>query len=169
MIIGGIITWFLKTRSEELKATEEKLHEARRKIYIEILDPYIRLFSDSGGQGAQHVIKKIKSVDYKKTAFELNIFGSDEVIREKILGEGDIALPGYPKFQQLLIEMHTACRSGVPDSGDEGIPFSPIGGVICTRCGGKIGLEIPHPLAVRRSRYSWVDEARTRLTHHQGR
>ena len=45
MLVGGIITWIIKSKIEELHAIEEKLREDRRKIYIQILDPYIRLFS----------------------------------------------------------------------------------------------------------------------------
>jgi hypothetical protein len=82
MVLGGIITWFLKSRVEELRATEERLREERRKIYSQILDPYIRLFADLKGQGPSQAIKKITSYEYrKKTAFDLNLFGSDEVVR----------------------------------------------------------------------------------------
>lgn len=44
MVLGGIITWFIKSKSEELKAVEDLLREERRKIYGEILEPYIQLF-----------------------------------------------------------------------------------------------------------------------------
>ena len=81
LILGGIITWFLKTRVEELKAIEEKLREDRRKIYLQILDPYIRLFTDTSEKGKLNVIKKVTSYEYKKTAFELNLFGSDNVVK----------------------------------------------------------------------------------------
>ena len=81
MVLGGIITWFLKSRVEELRATEERLREERRKIYGQILDPYIRLFVDLKGQGPAQAIKKITSYEYRKTAFDLNLFGSDEVVR----------------------------------------------------------------------------------------
>lgn len=81
MVIGGIITWLIKSRVEELKATEEKLREERRKIYAQILDPYIRIFADLKGQGPVQAIKKIKSYDYRKTALDLNLFGSDNVVR----------------------------------------------------------------------------------------
>lgn len=80
VIVGGIITWFLKSRVEELRATEEKLREERRKIYSQILDPYIHLFADSTGQGPAQ-IKRITSYEYRRTAFDLNLFGSDEVVR----------------------------------------------------------------------------------------
>ena len=80
IIIGGIITWFIKSRVEELQAIEAKLQEDRRKIYLEILDPYIRIFADKGNN-PQQAIKKISSYEYRKTAFELNLFGSDEVVK----------------------------------------------------------------------------------------
>ena len=80
VIVGGIITWFLKSRVEELRATEEKLREERRKIYSQLLDPYVRLFANLKGQDTTHMIKTINSYEYRKTAFDLNLFGSDEVV-----------------------------------------------------------------------------------------
>ena len=81
MVLGGMITWLLKSRVEELRATEEKLREERRKIYGQILDPYVRLFTDLKGQGPAQAIKTIRSYDYRKTAFDLGLFGSDAVVR----------------------------------------------------------------------------------------
>lgn len=85
IIIGGIITWFIKSRIEELRATEERLQDQRRKIYLEILDPYIRLFTELKSKGPiqapVQAFKKITSYEYRKTAFNLNLFGSDNVVR----------------------------------------------------------------------------------------
>jgi hypothetical protein len=81
MVLGGIITWFIKSRIEELRAIEEKLREERRNIYAQILDPYIRLFADLKGKGPDEALKRVTSYAYRKTAFDLNLFGSDEVIR----------------------------------------------------------------------------------------
>ena len=80
MIIGGIISWFLKTRSDELKAVTEMLREEQRKIYSSILDPYIQLFSDLSPVGQQKAITKITSYEYKKDAFNFNLIGTDNVI-----------------------------------------------------------------------------------------
>ncbi len=79
LVLGGIVTWFLKARVEELRATEERLREERRKIYRQILDPYIHLFANSKSQ--TQAIKEVTSYNYRKAAFELNLFGSDEVVR----------------------------------------------------------------------------------------
>jgi len=81
LVLGGIITWFIKSKIEELRAIEEKLREERRSIYAQILDPYIRLFADLRGRGPDEAFKRITSYDYRKTAFDLNLFGSDEVVR----------------------------------------------------------------------------------------
>ena len=80
MVLGGIITWFIKSKVEELRAIEEKLREERRNIYAQILDPYIRIFADMKGKGPAEALKIITSYDYRKTAFDLDLFGSDEVI-----------------------------------------------------------------------------------------
>lgn len=82
MILGGIITWVVKSRIEELKAIEEKLRAERIKIYIDILEPIIRLFSEIKKPGGpETAIKQLTSYEYRKTAFELSLFGSDEVVK----------------------------------------------------------------------------------------
>ena len=81
LVIGGFGTWFIQSRVEELRATRERLREERWKIYSQILDPYIRLFADLKNQGPTQAIKKVTSYEYRKTAFDLNLFGSDEVVR----------------------------------------------------------------------------------------
>jgi len=81
MLLGGIITWIIKSRVEELRAVETKLREDRRKIYVEILDPFIILFSDIQGQGPDKAVMKLQSYEYRKTSLELNLFGSDNVVR----------------------------------------------------------------------------------------
>ena len=79
-VLGGIISWFLKSRYEKLKEIEEKLRAERRNIYMQILEPYITLFSLSENHKEAKAIKKIMSIDYKKTAFELCLFSSDKVV-----------------------------------------------------------------------------------------
>lgn len=81
MLLGGVVTWFLKSRAEELRAIQEKLREDQRKIYGQILDPYVRLFADIKGKGPANALKGISSYEYRKTAFDLTLFGSDEVVR----------------------------------------------------------------------------------------
>jgi hypothetical protein len=80
MVLGGIITWIIKSKSEELRAIEERLREDRRNIYGEILDPYIRIFADIRGQGPAEALARMTSYEYRRTAFNLSLFGSDDVV-----------------------------------------------------------------------------------------
>jgi hypothetical protein len=52
VIIGGIVGWLVRSRTEEYRAIREKLREEQRKIYSEILEPYIELFADIKGKGS---------------------------------------------------------------------------------------------------------------------
>ncbi|ACR80647.1 hypothetical protein [Kosmotoga olearia] len=78
-ILGGAVVWFIKARIEEIKNIQEKLREERRKLYMEILSPYIKTFSNPNN--VNQAIKEIKSVNYRKISFEFNFVGSDDVIR----------------------------------------------------------------------------------------
>jgi hypothetical protein len=81
MGIGGIITWMIKSQVEELRAVEERLREDRRKVYLELLRPYIMLLSNPKDRAnIDKCIKKVKSVEYKEVAFSFNLFASDEAI-----------------------------------------------------------------------------------------
>jgi len=80
-ILGGIVTWIIRSKFEESRAIRVKLNEERRKNYGEILGPYVRIFADFKDKGPTQAINEIKSYDYKKTAFDLALFGSDNVVR----------------------------------------------------------------------------------------
>ena len=80
-LIIGLATWFLKSRTEELRAIEEQLRQQRVKIYKELLDPLIIAFSDLKGKGPLQAQKRILSREYKSTSFELVLLGGDDVIK----------------------------------------------------------------------------------------
>lgn len=81
IIIGGIITWIIKSNIEELRTAEANLTETRRKIYAEILKPYIIIFANLKKETEQaKALEIITTEAYRKTAFDLCLFGSDEVV-----------------------------------------------------------------------------------------
>lgn len=80
-IIGGIVVWIIRSRIEESRAIQQRLNEERRKTYGEILGPYIRILTDLKGEGPKQAINQIQSYDYKKSAVDLTLFGSDNVVR----------------------------------------------------------------------------------------
>jgi len=86
MGLGGLIVWLIKSRieelrAEELRAVEAQLREQRQKVYSDILAPYTQIFSNLRAQGNKQAIRTITSYEYRRTSFELTLFGSDEVVR----------------------------------------------------------------------------------------
>ena len=82
VVITGLITWFLKDKSEKLKFQREKLIEEKRLNYEKVLEPIIRTFAGAKDKKEMDkAIKQVQSFDYKKTAFQLMLFGSDEVVK----------------------------------------------------------------------------------------
>jgi hypothetical protein len=138
MVLGGIITWFLKSRVDELQAVEEHLRAERRRIYSDILEPYIRLFGGlKTGEGQSQATKKILSYDYRKTAFELGLIGSDEVVRA---------------YNDMMQYFYKAGPSG-PEDPTEGI-----------RLWGVLLLKIRRSLGNRKTKLSEVEMLRGMIT-----
>ena len=83
MVLGGLLSWFLKARSEELRAIEEKLRDERRNNYENILEPFVMVFAAQKGDPKLQIeaLQKMTSIEYRKTAMKLMLVGSDEVIR----------------------------------------------------------------------------------------
>ena len=80
LIIGGLVTWFVQSRIEAIRSIKESLNSQRMTTYIQILDPFFSLFSGTGSD-TQHAIKQLTSYKYRKTAFELTLFGADGVVK----------------------------------------------------------------------------------------
>ena len=81
MFIGGLISWFLKTRKEDLRTIEERALERRIETYNTILHPLIVMFSNRTNEKEKSkAINEIGSITYRKAAFNLMTFGSDEMV-----------------------------------------------------------------------------------------
>jgi len=80
---SGIFSLVIKARLDELRAIEERLTAERRKIYLDILAPYIRLFAAmSRGELNKIDPKQLTTSDeYRRVILELGLLGSDEVVR----------------------------------------------------------------------------------------
>ena len=81
VFIGGLVSWFLKTRKEELQAIEERALERRIETYNTILNPLIVMFASKTNQKEKDkAVEEIGSVSYRKAAFNLMTFGSDDLV-----------------------------------------------------------------------------------------
>lgn len=82
-VIGGIITWIVRSKLDEGRAERARLTDERRKTYLEVLDPFITLLSKQtmkNEPAQKRVIDEIKSPKYQRNRSELTFFGSDEVV-----------------------------------------------------------------------------------------
>jgi hypothetical protein len=80
--VGGLITWFLKTRQESLQLSEERSREKRMETYKEILEPFIILITPAASHAEKDKATSIiRSTKYKKATFDFITFGSDETVR----------------------------------------------------------------------------------------
>lgn len=81
MFLGGLFSWFLKTRKEDLQAIEERALERRIETYNIILHPLIVMFASKSSEKEKAIaINKIGSVPYRTAAFNLMSFGSDNLV-----------------------------------------------------------------------------------------
>lgn len=79
--IVGLAVWFIQTRIEQIRQAEARLRDERREVYTAVLEPYIRLFAEVGDERkTKQTIRFATSYDYKKSAFELSLIGSDQVV-----------------------------------------------------------------------------------------
>ena len=78
----GFIGWYLRSRVEAIRREKEKLQESQRKIYIQVLEPFIRVFAGvKNPSETRRAIKQMLSVEYRMVSLELNLMGSDNVVR----------------------------------------------------------------------------------------
>lgn len=81
-LIVGLSGWFLRQYFDSVRREREKLQDARFDIYVQILGPYIRLFTGiKNPNELSKATKQILSFEYRQTTFKLKMMGSDEVVR----------------------------------------------------------------------------------------
>ena len=139
VVVGGIITWIVRSRLEEFREVERKLRDERRKIYAEILDPYIELFANiSRGEGVSGGIdQKITSKDYRRAIFELGLLGSDEVVR------------AYNDLMQYFFNLGSEQKQDMH---------------VTIRLWGKLRLEIRKSLGNKKTKLNEIDMLRGEIT-----
>jgi len=139
MVVGGIITWFFKSRNEERRAVEERLHAEHRRVYGEILAPYVKLFAgiSRGDAGANQIGKEITSDEYRKAIFELGLLGSDEVVR------------AYNELMQYFFKLGTSEKQDMH---------------VTVRLWGKLRLEIRKSLGNKKTKLNEFDMLRGEIT-----
>lgn len=82
LTFGGIITWLLKSKREDVLLSEERTREFKIKTYEALLEPFVTVFTFTlKDYQKQKGINKLLTLEYRKAAFNLMTFGSDEVVQ----------------------------------------------------------------------------------------
>jgi hypothetical protein len=87
IVLGGIISWVLKTKRDELQEIEKRLAERRTEAYLKALEPYYEMLSyKTGGKsdpakGVERAIAVIQRADYWKSYFDLCLYAPDAVVK----------------------------------------------------------------------------------------
>ena len=93
LVVGVMVaasTWFVTTRVAQLQEARNALRTEKRKIYLELLEPWIRVWAIVGSSSnekqktrdLQASIKKdVRSFEGRKKQFEFKLVGSDTTIR----------------------------------------------------------------------------------------
>ena len=80
--IGGLVTWFFKSKREDTLLAQERTREFKIKTYETLLEPIIIAFTFTLNEKKKtQGINKLHSLEYRKAAFNLMTFGSDEVVK----------------------------------------------------------------------------------------
>lgn len=84
-LVGALIgfgVWYFQSRLEALRREQERLHDDRRKVYADVLEPFVRIFAGiKNPKENQKALQHMLSVEYKRTAFEFSLIGADDVVR----------------------------------------------------------------------------------------
>ena len=78
--IVGFAVWYSRSVVESIRQERERLHESRRKIYLDLLEPFITILSGVNDPEKQEdAVRQISSIEFRRTIFELGFLGSDDV------------------------------------------------------------------------------------------
>ena len=81
-VIAGVIVLFVQSRITALQRETTRLQDARRQVYLKVLEPVARaLAAIANPAETDKAIEQITSFDHRLVMLELNLIGSDEVIR----------------------------------------------------------------------------------------
>jgi len=76
---GSIMGIVIQNKIQKLRSIEEKLREERRKVYAELLLPFIEIFTNPSDP--LKAIERVSTLEYRQTSFDVTLVGSDDVVK----------------------------------------------------------------------------------------
>lgn len=136
---GGIFSLIIKSRLDELHSVEERLSTERRRVYADILAPYVKLFAGITRRDydADKIGRQITSDEYRKAIFELGLVGSDKVVC------------AYNDLMQYYFKLGSSVQQDIYESA---------------RLWGKLRLEIRKSLGNKNTKLTEFDMLRGEIT-----
>jgi len=82
LTVGGIVSWIIKSKKEDVLNSEAKSREFKIETYKTLLEPFIATMTFTLSEKVkQKEINKLTTLEYKKAVFDLTTFGSDKAIQ----------------------------------------------------------------------------------------
>ena len=79
--IIGLGAWYIRTKRESLNLERQSLLDNRRALYMQVLDPYILLFSNlDNAKAHSNALATLVTPKYRKAMFEIKLLASDQVV-----------------------------------------------------------------------------------------
>ena len=80
-IVSGWVGAWIRMRLAHRNLELQRLYDARSKMYMDVIDPYIKTFlAAKSAQAQKQLEKQMVSYEYRKAMTELVLLGSDEVV-----------------------------------------------------------------------------------------
>ena len=98
-LAGGLVTWWAQSRIEHARREADRLHSERAKLYLKLLEPFSAILG-SKAKNAVNPIKIITSKEYRDAMFQVNLVGSDDVVR------------AFNKLMRMIYERDDSVASG---------------------------------------------------------
>lgn len=77
----GFAVWYFQSRIERLNKAQEQLREDRKRVYLKLLEPFVRvLVSSKVPDEGTKAVEQIKSFEYKMLVQEMYYFANDKVV-----------------------------------------------------------------------------------------
>lgn len=80
-ILGGFIVWWVQSRIEASRREAEHLRSERIKLYIDLFEPFMAVFSGPEIGGQQAAVARILTPEFRDLMYRVMVMGSDDVVR----------------------------------------------------------------------------------------
>jgi hypothetical protein len=83
VVLGGIVGWFIRSKSEEMKLAYENMREKREMIYAAMLKPFVEFLVAlpiPPDKSFSDLIAQTNTRYYERKYFDLVLFVSDDVL-----------------------------------------------------------------------------------------